>query len=140
MRTISIIVAFVLLLGLSLCTSTAQTSTNIPVHLTPAMFNDYELTLVSDKDYTYYLLLEGGSVEASFGQKNGGVVALGMGWKIKDGNTLVFLGIPPIQPPPGGIPVENPERFTMQFRSFGKNMVVTTDGQKFKRSKFKRPN
>jgi hypothetical protein len=134
MRTfIPIIFGLVLTLGFSVCEATAETSTNSPVRLTPAMFTDYEFTLISDKDYAYYLFLDNGSVNSTFGQKNGALVGLDYGWKIKDGNTLVFLGIPP------GIDVENSERFSLQFRSFSKSMVVTMDGQKFKRSKFKRP-
>jgi hypothetical protein len=56
MRTIiSIIFGLVHMLGFSVCEATAQTSTNSPVRLTPAMFTDYEFTLISDKVYAHYL-------------------------------------------------------------------------------------
>ena len=101
MRIFSAIVSLVLLLGFSVCASGSQTSTNSPVRLTPAMFNDYEFTLISEKDYLYYLFLEGGSVEETFGNKvkNGGLVGLGEGWRIEHGNTLVFTGVPDIPSP-----------------------------------------
>jgi hypothetical protein len=134
---ISIIFSLVLILGFSVCEATAQTSTNSPVRLTPAMFTDYEFTLISDKDYLYYLFLENGSVDETFGNKakNSGLVALGEGWRIEHGNTLVFTGVP------DGIgAVPNPVRHTLQFKFFGKNIVVTMDGDKYRRSKLKQPN
>jgi hypothetical protein len=129
MRIISAIISLVLMLGFSVCASESQTSTNSPVRLTPAMFNDYEFTLISNTDYVHYLFLEGEGVDVSFGQK--AIVALSEGWRIKDGNTLVFTALSD---------GSGPERDSLQFRSFGKNIVVTMDGQRFKRSKFKRPN
>ena len=142
MRIISTIISLVLMLGFSVCEATAQTSTNTPVRLTPAMFTDYEYTLISDKDYLYYLFLEGGRVEETFGNKvkNGGIVALGEGWKIEHGNTLVFTGVPDIPRPDGTGAFQNPVRHTLQFKSFGEKIVVTMDGDKYKRSKFKLPN
>ena len=142
MRIVSAIISLVLMLGFSVCEATAQTSTNSPVRLTPAMFNDYEFTLISDKDYLYYLFLEGGSVEETFGNKvkNGGLVGLGEGWRIEHGNTLVFTGVPDIPRPDGIGAFPNPVRHTLQFKSFGKNIVVTMDGDKYRRSKLKRPN
>jgi hypothetical protein len=143
MRTIiSIIFGLVLMLGFSVCEATAQTSTNSPVRLKPEMFTDYEFTLISDKDYMYYLFLEGGSVEETFGNKvkNGGLVALGEGWRIEHGNTLVFTGVPDIPRPDGSSAFPNPVRHTLQFKSFGEKIVVTMDGDKYRRSKLKRPN
>jgi hypothetical protein len=142
MRIISAIVSLVLLLGFSVYASGSQTSTNSPVRLTPAMFNDYEFTLISDKDYLYYLFLEGGSVEETFGNKvkNGGLVGLGEGWRIEHGNTLVFTGVPAIRRPDGTGAFPNPVRHTLQFKSFGEKIVATMDGDKYRRSKFKRPN
>ena len=142
MRIFSAIVSLVLLLGFSVCASGSQTSTNSPVRLTPAMFNDYEFTLISEKDYLYYLFLEGGSVEETFGNKvkNGGLVGLGEGWRIEHGNTLVFTGVPDIRRPDGTGAFPNPVRHTLQFKSFGEKIVVTMDGDKYRRSKFKRPN
>jgi len=51
MRIISAIISLVLMLGFSVCASESQTSKNSPVRLTPAIFNDYEFTLISDKDH-----------------------------------------------------------------------------------------
>jgi hypothetical protein len=142
MRIISAIVSLVLMLGFSVCAGEPQTGTNSPVRLTPAMFNDYEFTLISDKDYLYYLFLEGGSVDETFGNKvkNGGLVALGEGWRIEHGNTLVFTGVADILRPDGSGAFPNPVRHTLQFKSFGEKIVVTMDGDKYRRSKFKRPN
>lgn len=141
MRTIiSIIFGLVLVLGFSVCEATAQTSTNGAVRLKPEMFTDYEFTLISDKDYLYYYFQDNGSVKETFGQKNGAAVALGEGWRIEHDNTLVFTGVPDIQRPPGDTnSFPNPVRHTMQFKSFGEKIVVAMDGQKFKRSKLKRP-
>jgi hypothetical protein len=141
MRIVSAIISLVLILGFSVCKATAQTSTNSPVRLTPAMFTDNEFTLISDKDYLYYLFLEGGSLDETFGNKvkNGGLVALGEGWRIEHGNTLVFTGVPDILRPDGTGAFPNPVRHTLQFKSFGEKIVVTTDGQRFRRSKLKRP-
>jgi hypothetical protein len=134
MRTIiSIIFGLVVVLGVSVCASATPTSTNSPVWLTPTMFDGYEFTLISDKAYLYYLFL-GDGVSESFGEKGSGVVGLDEGWRIDHGNTLVFLGA---EPSSGANP--NPVRHTMQFKSFGEKIVVTTDGERFKRSKFKRP-
>jgi hypothetical protein len=136
MRTIfSVMFCFVLVIGFSVTASASQTRTNSPARLSPAMFDGYEFTLISNTDYVYYLFL-GERVSATFGQKKGAAVGLAFGWKIKDGNTLVFTAssLPP------GIVRENPERASLQFRSFDETTVVTMDGQKFKRSKFKRPN
>jgi hypothetical protein len=55
-------------------------------------------------------------------------------WKIKDGNRLVFISLP------NGTRLDNPENASLQFKSFGEKIVVRMDGQKFRRSKFKRPN
>jgi hypothetical protein len=142
MRIVSAIISLVLILGFSVCEATAQTSTNSPVRLTPAMFTDYEFTLISDKDYLYYLFLENGSVEETSGNKvkNGGLVGLGEGWRIEHGNTLVFAGVPDIPRPEGTGAFPNPVRHTLQFKSFGEKIVVTMDGDKYRRSKFKRPN
>jgi hypothetical protein len=141
MRIVSAIIGFVLILGFSVCEATAQTSTNGPVRLKPEMFTDYEFTLISDKDYLDYLFLDNGSVEDSFGNKvkNGGVVALGEGWRIDHGNTLVFTGAPDIPGPSGSAAFPNPVRHTLQFKSFGQRIVVTTNGQRFRRSKLKLP-
>lgn len=142
MRTIiSIIFGLVLILGFPVCEATAQTSTNSPVRLKPAMFTDYEFTLISDKDYLYYYFMENGSVDETFGNKakNGALVALGEGWRIEHGNTLVFTGVADIPRPDGSGAVPNPVRHTLQFKSFGEKIVVTTDGQRFRRSKLKRP-
>jgi hypothetical protein len=142
MRTIiSIILGLVLILGFPVCGSAAPTSTNSPVRLTPAMFKGYEFTLISDKDYLDYLFVYDASVSESFGQKKDGIVGLDEGWRIEHGNTLVFTGVPDILRPPGDTnSFPNPVRHTMQFKSFGEKIVVTTDGQRFKRSKFKYPN
>lgn len=141
--TISIVCGLVLTLGFSVRDAIAQTSTNRPVRLTPAMFTDYEFTLISDKDYLHYLFLDGGQVNESFGNKvkNGPVVGLGEGWRIDHANTLVFTGVPqPPQPPGGaGAAFPNPVRHTLQFASFGEEIVVTTDGDRFRRSKLKPP-
>jgi hypothetical protein len=138
MRTIvSVIFGLVLILGFSVCEATAQTSTNSPVRLKPAMFTDYEFTLISDKDYMYYFFMENGCVDETFGnkEKNGALVALSEGWRIEHGNTLVFTGVP------DGIgAVPNPVRHTLQFKSFGEKIVVTIDGDKYRRSKLKWPN
>src|SRR5580658_4425566 len=103
MRIVFAIISLVLNLGFPVWEATAQTGTNSPVRLTPAMFNDYEFTLISDKDYLYYLFLEDGSVEETFGNKvkNGGLVGLDEGWRIEHGNTLVFTGVPDILRPDG---------------------------------------
>jgi hypothetical protein len=141
MRIVSAIIGLVLALGFSVCEATAQTSTNSPVRLTPAMFTDYEFTLISDKDYVYYFFMENGSVDETFGNKvkNGALVALGEGWRIEHGNTLVFTGVPDIPSPDGSGAFPNPVRHTLQFKSFGEKIVVTLDGQRFKRSKLKQP-
>jgi hypothetical protein len=131
MRTISAIISLIFILGFSVCASGSQTSTNTPVRLTPAMFNDYEFTLISDTDYAHYLFLEGEGVDVDFGQKKGAIVGLLEGWRIKDGNTLVFTG---------SADGTGPERDSLQFKSFGGKIVVTMDGAKYRRSKFKRPN
>ena len=134
MRIVSTIFGFALIiLGISGCASVSQTSTNNPVRLTPAMFSDYELTLISDKVYAHYLFYEEVVNEES-GDKNGPSIALFHWWKIKDGDRLVFSSLP------DGTGLDNPENASFQFKSFGKNLVVTTDGVKYKRSKFKRPN
>ena len=142
MRIISAIISLVLMLGFSVCAGASPTGTSSPVRLTPAMFNDYEFTLISDKDYSYYYFQDNGSVEESFGnkEKNGGVVALGEGWRIDHGDTLVFTGgsLPPTPDGSGAFP--NPVRHTLQFKSFGEKIVVTMDGDKYRRSKLKRPN
>jgi hypothetical protein len=142
MRIISAIISLVLMLGFSVCAGGSQTNTNIPVRLTPAMFNDYEFTLISDKDYSYYYFQDNGSVEESFGnkEKNGAVVALGEGWRIEHGNTLVFTGGADIPRPDVSSAFPNPVRHTLQFKSFGEKIVVTMDGDKYRRSKLKRPN
>jgi hypothetical protein len=142
MRIVFAIIALVLILGVSVCETTAQTSTNRPVRLTRAMFNDYDFTLISDKDYLHYLFLEGGRVEETFGNKvkNGGLIGLGEGWRIEHGNTLVFTGVPDMPRPAGTGAFPNPVRHTLQFKSFGAKIVVTMDGDKYRRSKFKRPN
>jgi hypothetical protein len=143
MRTIiSIIFGLMLILGFSVCEATAQTSTNSPVRLKPAMFTNYEFTLISDKDYLYYFFMENGSVDETFGNKgkNGALVALGEGWRIEHGDTLVFTGAAQPKPPDGIGAFPNPVRHTLQFKSFGEKIVVTTDGQRFRRSKLKRPN
>ena len=142
MRIFSAIISLVLMLGFSVCVGESQTSTNSPVRLTPAMFTDYEFTLISDKDYLYYLFLEGGSVEETFGNKvkNGALVGLGEGWRIEHGDTLVFTGVADIRRPDGSAAFANPVRHTLQFKSFGEKIVVTMDGDKYKRSKLKRPN
>jgi hypothetical protein len=103
MRIISAIVSLVLMLGFSVCASDSQTSTNSPVLLTPAMFTDYDFTLISDKDYLHYFFMENGSVDETFGNKvkNGGLVALGEGWRIEHGDTLVFTGVADIRRPDG---------------------------------------
>ena len=136
MRIISIIVGLVLMLG---CTRASQTSTNAPVQLTPEMFNGYEFTLISKKDYEQFSFLYPGSVDVDNGQVNGGVVGSTLGWKIKDGYTLAFLSI--VDPTPQGSTNEIviPESFSLQFKSFGDDIVVTTEGQKFRRTKFKYP-
>jgi hypothetical protein len=145
MRIVSVIMGLVLILGFSVGEATAQTSTNnptnsptnSPVRLKPAMFTDYEFTLISNKDYVYYLFLDNGNVDETFGNKgeNSPLVALGEGWRIEHGNTLVFLGVSDAI---GAVP--NPVRHTLQFKSFGEKIVVTTDGERFRRSKLKRPN
>ena len=141
MRIVSVIMGLVLILGFSVGEATAQTSTNgptnSPVRLKPAMFIDYEFTLISDKDYVYYFFMDNGSVDETFGgkEKNSPLVALGGGWRIEHGNTLVFLGVSDAI---GAVP--NPVRDTLQFKSFGEKIVVTTDGQRYRRSKIKRPN
>jgi hypothetical protein len=144
MRTVfSIILGLVVLLGLAIGEASAQTSTNRPVRLTAAMFTGYEFTLISDKDFVYYYFQDNGSVDETFGgkQKHSALVALGEGWRIDHGNTLVFTGVAEIPRPPGDTNAfPNPVRHTMQFKSFGKNIVVTTDGDRFRRSKLKRPN
>jgi hypothetical protein len=133
-RIVSTIVGFALIiLGISGCTSVSQTSTNNPVRLTPAMFSDYELTLISDDVYAHYLFYDEVVNEES-GDKNGPFIALFHWWKIKDGNRLVFTSLP------DGTRLDNPENASYQFKSFGEKIVVTMDGQKFRRSKFKRPN
>ncbi|HXC98533.1 MAG TPA: hypothetical protein VN048_04265 [Verrucomicrobiae bacterium] len=133
---LSAIIGLVLVPGFSICEATAQTSTNSPVRLKPAMFIDYEFTLISDKDYLYYFFMDNGSVDETFGNKgkNSPAIALGEGWRIEHGNTLVFLGVSDAI---GAVP--NPVRHTLQFKSFGEKIVVTTDGQRFRRSKLKRP-
>jgi hypothetical protein len=142
MRIVCAIIGLVLILGFSVCEATAQTSTNSPVQLKPAMFTDYEFTLISDKDYMYYFFMGNGSVDETFGNKgkNGALVALGEGWMIEHGNTLVFTGasLPPTPDGIGAIP--NPVRHTLQFKSFGEKIVVTMDGDKYRRSKLKQPN
>src|SRR6516165_12718291 len=121
MRTVfSIIFGLVVVLGVSVCARASQTSTNSPVRLTPAMFDGYEFTLISSNNYMYYLFL-GDRVSLTFGQK--GLVGLDEGWRIENGNTLVFLGVPESS---GADP--NPVRGSLQFKSFGKTMVVTTNG------------
>jgi hypothetical protein len=142
MRIISAIISLVLLLGFSTCASGSQTNTNSPVRLTPAMFTDYEFTLISDKDYMYYLFLENGSVDETFGNKakNSGLIALGEGWRIEHGDTLVFTGGADIPRPDDTGAFPNPVRHTLQFKSFGEKIVVTMDGNKYRRSKLKRPN
>jgi hypothetical protein len=133
MRIMSIAFSFMLILGFSVCEATAQTSTNRPVRLKPAMFIDHEFTLISGKDYLDYYFMENGSVSETFGQK--ALVGLDEGWRIEHGNTLVFTGAP------DGIgAVPNPVRHTLQFKSFGEKIVVTTDGQRFRRSKLIPPN
>ena len=142
MRIVCAIIGLLLILGFSVCEATAQTSTNSPVRLTPAMFTDYEFTLISDKDYVYYFFMENGSVDETFGNKvkNGALVALGEGWRIEHGNTLVFTGTS-LPPAPDGIDaIPNPVRHTLQFKSFGEKIVITMDGDKYRRSKLKRPN
>src|SRR5689334_17229286 len=96
MRFIVFIFGLGVILGFSVCEAAAQTGTNSPVRLKPAMFTNYEFTLISDKDYLDYLFLEGGSVDETFGNKakNSGLVALGEGWRIEHDNTLVFTGVP----------------------------------------------
>jgi hypothetical protein len=134
MRTLSVIIGFSLILGFPMCGSASPTSTNSLVQLTPAMFTGYEFTLISDKDYLYYYFQDNGSVEETFGQKSGAAVALGEGWRIEHGNTLVFTGVP------DGIGADpNPVRHALQFKSIGEKIVVTTDGQRFRRSKLKLP-
>lgn len=133
MRTIfSITFGFVLLLGFSGCTNTSPKSENGPVHLTPAMFTDYEYTLISDKVYAHYLFYDD-TVNEETGDKNGPLIALFHWWKIKDGNRLVFTSLP------DGTDLDNPENESYQFKSFGKDLVVTRDGETYKRSKVKRP-
>jgi hypothetical protein len=142
MRIVSAIISLVLILGFSVWEATAQTSTNSPVRLTPAMFTDYEFTLISDKDYVYYFFMENGGVEETFGNKakNGALVALGEGWRIEHGDTLVFTGGADAPRPDDIGAVPNPVRHTLQFKSFGEKIVVTMDGDKYRRSKLKRPN
>jgi hypothetical protein len=96
------------------------------------MFDGYEFTLISHKDYLCYCFSDG-SVAETFGQK--ALVGLDEGWRIEHGNTLVFTGVPDGM---GAVP--NPVRHALQFKSFDGTIAVTTDGQKFKRSKFKRAN
>jgi hypothetical protein len=131
MRIISIVLGFVLLLGISVSADGSQMSTNSTVRLTRGMFTGYEFTLISDKDYTYYLFLDDKRVDASYGSKGGGVVALAFGWRIKDPHTLALTG---------SMDGTGPERFTMQFKSFGKKIAVTTNGDRYRRTKFKYPN
>ncbi|HEY1663755.1 MAG TPA: hypothetical protein VGI03_15165 [Verrucomicrobiae bacterium] len=136
MRIISTLFGLVLILGFAVGASGQSAGTNAPVRLTPAMFTGYEFTLISDKDYSDYYFSDNGSVEESFGGKgkHDGIVALGEGWRIEHGNTLVFTGAP------DGIgAVPNPVRHTLQFKSFGKKIVVTADGDRYRRSKLKSP-
>ena len=136
-----LIISLVLTLGFSAYAGEPQTGTNSPVRLTPATFTDYEFTLISDKDYLYYLFLENGSVDETFGNKGkkSPMVALGEGWRIDHGNTLVFTGVPDMPHPDGTAAFPNPVRHTLQFKSFGEKIVVTMDGDKYRRSKLKRP-
>jgi hypothetical protein len=143
---VSIIFGLAFLLGFSVGEASAQTntnktSTNSVVRLKPAMFIDYEFTLISDKDYSYYYFQENGSVSETFGNKgkHSALVALGEGWRIDHGDTLVFTGVPEITAPPGATNAfPNPVRHTLQFKSFGEKIVVTTDGDRYRRSKLKR--
>jgi hypothetical protein len=120
------------------CAGCARTSINRPVPLTPAMFDGYEFTLISENNYFDYVI-SGGNVNFSCGQKGGGLVGFTFGWKIKDGNTLVFTeGTSSAQ---AGTVDESPERYaySFQFRSFDETTAVTMAGDKFRRSKFKLP-
>jgi hypothetical protein len=136
MRTIvSIFIGLALILGFSVCAHWYRAGTNSPLLLTPAMFDGYEFTLISGKHYVDYLF-DGGTVEATFGQPVGMV----FGWKIKDGNTLVFTDDTELAKMPAGSGVANAaEKFSLQFRSFGGTNVVTTAGERFRRSKLIRP-
>jgi hypothetical protein len=140
MRTVfSIMLGLVVVLGFAIGEATAQTSTNRPVQLTPEMFTGYELTLISDKNYHVYSFPYRGVVSESFGQK--GVFGADEGWRIDNSNTLTFTAL--VDTTPAGSTnsgFANPVTHSLQFQSFGDKIVVTTDGQKFTRSKFKRPN
>src|ERR1019366_8436305 len=107
----SIIFGLVLILGFSVCVATAQTSTNSPVRLKPAMFTDYEFTLISDKDYLHYSFRENGRIAESFGQK--AIIGLDEGWRIEHGKTLVFPGAPGVGPANRPRPGPNPRRQTL---------------------------
>ena len=131
-RAISIIVGFALLVGISVGAHGSETGTNSPVRLTAAMFTGYEFTLISKTDYGNYLFLDDKRVDTSFGQINGNVIGIDYGWKIKDAHTLAIIGLTPDG--------NGPESYTLQFKSFGKRIVVTTDGARYRRTKFKYPN
>jgi hypothetical protein len=85
--------------------------------------------------------MENGSVDETFGNKGkkSALIALGEGWRIEHGDTLVFTGVADVARPDGIGAVPNPVRHTLQFKSFGEKLVVTTDGQRFRRSKLKQP-
>jgi hypothetical protein len=138
MRTIvSIFIGLALILGFLVYAFWHSARTNSPVPLAPAMFDGYEFTLISDKRYADYLF-DGGTVKTTSGQKNGAAIAMGYGWKIKDGNTLVFTD-PDIMPAGSGVANLPAEKFSLQFTSFGQTNVVTTAGEEYSRSKFIRP-
>ena len=132
----SIFIGLALILGFSVCALWHSARTNSPVPLTPAMFIDYEFTLISDKRYVDYLFI-GGTVKTTSGQKNGGAVGFTYDWKIKDGNTLVFTDVDIM--PAGSSFHEPQERYSLQFTSFDGTNAVTTAGERFSRSKFIRP-
>jgi hypothetical protein len=133
--TVSIFIGLALILGFSVCAHWHRARTNSPVPLTPAMFDGYEFTLISNKRYADYFF-DGGVVKTTSGQN--AAVAMAYGWKIKDGNTLVFTDVDIM--PAGSIVVVNlGEKYSLQFTSFGPTNVVTTAGERFSRSKFIRP-
>ena len=90
--TVSILIGLALILGFLVYAFWHSARTNSPIQLTPAMFTDYEFTLISDKRYADYLFV-GSNVKGDSGWKNEASVGFDYDWKIKDGNTLVFTDV-----------------------------------------------
>ena len=124
MRNFLIIAELVLLLAVPACVSSqgGEVTQQMPVLLTPDLFVDHTLSLISHKRVESYQFGTNGVVLPTFGGKQF-IVSPVYDWKIVNGHSLVMTATPE------GAPTA---RVSYEFSSFNNTLAVTTDGKKFK--------